>query len=111
MNILNVYGLLLVLLAIALVGFFSSKKVHTSSDFILADRKLNKLQAGLSMAASDFGGAGLVGGTAYVSVVGIAGAMFNWSAVPAFLILGYFIARKVRRMKMTTVPQFLGERY
>ncbi len=111
MNILDILILVLFLVIIAVIGYKSTKKIDTTSGFTLADRKLTKLQASLSLAASDMGGSSIVGASAYVYAVGIAGAWWNIAAAPAFLLLGFLVTRKLRTLELTTVPEFLGKRY
>ena len=111
MNWLDIFGLLLIFVAIAVIGVLSTKKVHSSQEFILANRELNRLQAALSLAASDIGGSSIVGATAFIYVVGISGSLWNLVAAPAFLLLGFLVTKKLRNLNITTVPEFLGTRY
>lgn len=111
MNILDIIGLVVFFLGIALIGYLSTKKIKSSNQYILADRKLTKVQAGLSMAASDMGGSGIVGASAYVYAVGLSGSLWNLTAVPAFFILGFLITKKLRSLEINTVPEFIGNRY
>ncbi len=111
MNYLDVIMLLVFLGITAYIGFKSSTKVKETSEFILAGRQLTKLQATFSLAASDMGGSSVVGACAFVYAVGLAGAWWNISAAPAFLILGFVVTKKLRAMELTTVPEFIGKRY
>lgn len=111
MNILDILGVLVVFLAVAYIGYRSSKKIENSEDYLLASRSLGKMQAGLSLAASDLGGSGLIGAVAYCYAVGIAGAWWNWCAAPAFIILGLIFVQKMRPLAISTGPEFLERRY
>ena len=56
------------LIPVLLVGWFSpppSPSVDPTKEFLLAGKGINRLQAGFSMAATDFGGSGLVGAIGY----------------------------------------------
>lgn len=56
------------LIPVLLVGWFSAKRsrsVDSTKEFLLAGKGINRLQAGFSMAATDFGGSGLVGAIGY----------------------------------------------
>ena len=86
-------------------------KVHSSQEFILANRQLNRLQAAVSLAASDIGGSSIVGATAFIYVIGLSGSLWNLVAAPAFLLLGFLVTKRLRGLNITTVPEFLGERY
>lgn len=111
MNILDILGVLVVFIAVAYIGYRSSKKIENSEDYLLASRSLGKMQAGLSLAASDLGGSGLIGAVAYCYAVGIAGAWWNWCAAPAFIILGLVFVQKMRPLAISTGPEFLERRY
>lgn len=111
MNYLDIFSLIIFFVGIGFVGYISTKKIKSSKQYILADRKLTKFQAGISMAASDMGGSSIVGASAYVYVIGLSGAFWNLSAVPALIILGFIITKKLRNLEISTVPEFIGNRY
>lgn len=109
------YCILLGLLAaVILVGWLSGKKSRsneTSGEFLLAGKGINKLQAGFSMAATDFGGSGLVGAIGYCYAIGMSGAWWNLAAAPAFILVGIFLAKKFNSMDCATLPEYFGRRY
>jgi SSS family solute:Na+ symporter len=93
------------------VGKWSTSKVKTTEDYLLAGRQLGKIPAALSTAATDFGGSGLVGCAGLAYTVGIAGGWWDVAATPAWLILGFFIVGRMRRIRISTVPEMLEKRY
>lgn len=95
----------------AYIGYRSSKQVKNIDDFTLAGSQLGKLQAGFSMAATEFGGSSLVGTMATCYAVGLAGAWWNWSAVPALILLGVFFAGRIKIPGMVTITDFFEKRY
>ncbi len=111
MRFLDILGVAVIFIVTAYVGYFSTKKVKSFNDFTLAGNKLSKLEAGLSMAATEFGGSSLIGAMAFGYTVGIAGAWWDWSAVPAFILLGIFFAGKMKLPGMVTITDFLEKRY
>lgn len=111
MNILDILGILIIFGIVLYIGWRATKKTATSEEFLMANRGLNKWQVGLSMAASDFGGNGVVGGVAYAYAVGIAGGWYNWGAVVPLLILSFLIAKQLRGLNIVSVPELLGRRY
>lgn len=111
MRIADVIGLALTFLIIAAVGWRSSKKVKNIDDFTLAGGGLGKIQAGFSMAATEFGGSSLVGAMALCYTIGVAGAWWDWSAVPALIILGLFFAEKIKLPNLVTITDFFEKRY
>ncbi|MEA4846763.1 MAG: sodium:solute symporter family protein [Clostridiaceae bacterium] len=94
-----------------LVGVLSSKKVKNADEYIMANRSLNKLQTGFSMAATDFGGSALVVAIGYCYISGFGGIWWNLAAAPAFLFVGLYLAKKLNRLQSKTVPDYLGIRY
>jgi len=103
--------LLFFLALLVSVGRWASRRVHTSLDFHLCSRRLGKLPVALSLAATEFSGSGLVGGAGLAYTVGVAGVYWNYSAVPAWIILGFTVAFAFRKLALYTVPEFLGKRY
>lgn len=102
------------LIPVLLVGWFSAKRsrsVDSTKEFLLAGKGINRLQAGFSMAATDFGGSGLVGAIGYCYTAGMSGAWWNLAAAPAFLLVGLFLARRLNTMGSATLPEYLGKRY
>ena len=93
------------------VGKWAAKQIKGSDDFLIAERSLGKLPAALSTAATDLGGAGLVGCAGLAYSIGIAGAWWDIAAAPAWIILGLFLVGRLRKMSVMTVPEILEKRY
>lgn len=111
MKLFDFIILVVVILSILIVGYYSGKKEKTSKEFLLAGKNINKIQAGFSMAATDFGGSGLVAAIGYCYIIGMSGIWWNLAAVPAFLLVGLMLAKKFNKMNSSTVPEYLGKRY
>lgn len=111
MRIADVLGVAVMFLIIVYVGYRSSKKVKNMDDFTRAGGSLGKIQAGFSMAATEFGGSSLIGAMALCYTIGIAGAWWDWSAVPALILLGLFFASKIKLPNMVTITDFFELRY
>lgn len=111
MRIADIIGVAAMFLIIAFVGWRSSKKVKNINDFTLAGSGLGKIQAGFSMAATEFGGSSLIGAMALCYSIGVAGAWWDWSAVPDLIILGLFFAEKIKLPNLVTITDFFEKRY
>lgn len=111
MNLLDILGVVFIFAIIGYVGWRSSRQVHCVDDFTLAGSKLGRIQAGFSMAATEFGGSSLVGAMAFCYTIGIAGAWWDWSAVPALILLGIFFAGRIKLPQLVTVTEFFERRY
>lgn len=111
MNALDTIILILAITTVVTVGIFSGRNSNTADEFLLAGKSINKLQAGFSMAATDFGGSGLVAAIGYCYMVGMSGMWWNLAAAPAFLVIGLWLADKFNKMDGATLPEYLGQRY
>ena len=111
MHVIDIIVLIATLAVVVLVGYLSSKKTKDAKEFLTAGRSLNKLQAGFSLAATDFGGSGLVAAIGYCYLMGLGGMWWDLAAAPAFIFVGLFLARKLNRLEGGTVPEYLGQRY
>ena len=90
------------------IGRYWSRRVHSTADFHLCGRNLGKLPASLSLAATEFSGSGLIGGAGLVYAIGLSGIFWNYAAIPAYLLIGILIAPRLRRMQMSTIPEYIG---
>lgn len=111
MKIADLLGVVFIFALIGYVGWRSSRQVQCVEDFTLAGSQLSRVQAGFSMAATEFGGSSLIGAMAFCYTIGIAGAWWDWSAVPALVLLGVFFAGKIKLPRMVTVTEFFERRY
>lgn len=111
MGYLDILSMLMVFLSVGYIGYKSTLAVKSSNEFILADRKLTKFQAAISTAATDLGGSGLVGAIAFVYVIGLSGALWNLIAAPAYFIIAFTLSKRLRRVEVATISEFLGKMY
>jgi solute:Na+ symporter, SSS family len=93
------------------IGRYWSKRIHSTEDFHLCGRNLGRLPASLSLAATEFSGSGMIGGAGLVYAIGLSGIFWTYSAIPAYIFLGIFVAPKLRRMKLTTIPEYIGMKF
>lgn len=111
MKLLDIIGIFAVFAAVAYIGWRSGKQVKNSEDFLMAGRRVGKLRAAFSMAATDVGGASIVGTVAYAYGVGLSGVWWLWCTVPAYILLGTFFIKRLQPLAVETVPEFLEKRY
>jgi SSS family transporter len=97
--------------AVLLIGRWTSRRIGTAEDFHLCGRSLGRLPAALSLAATEFSGSGLIGGAGLAYAIGISGAYWNLTAVPAWILVGLTATVTLRKLTLDTVPGFLGARY
>lgn len=111
MNIIDVMGILIIFGIIGYIGYASSKDIKDMDDFTLAGSQLGKIQAGFSMAATEFGGSSLIGAMALCYSIGLSGAWWDWAAVLPLILLGLFFAGKIRLPNMVTITDYFEYRY
>lgn len=111
LKIADLLGVVAVFAIIGYVGYRSSRQVQSVKGFTLAGNRLGRIQVGFSMAATEFGGSSLIGAMAYCYAIGVAGAWWDWAAVPAMILLGIFFAGKIKLPQMVTVTEFFEWRY
>jgi len=114
MQIIDYCVLFSTILVVILIGWLSGRNTcctDSSKEFLLTEKGINKLQAGFSMAATDFGGSGLVGGICLLFFFGVFGGLGDLGAAPAFILVGLFLAKKFNRMDCATLPEYFGKRY
>jgi SSS family solute:Na+ symporter len=97
--------------AVLLIGRWTSRRIGTAEDFHLCGRSLGRLPAALSLAATEFSGSGLIGGAGLAYAIGVSGAYWNLTAVPAWILVGLTATITLRRLTLDTIPGFLGQRY
>lgn len=90
------------------IGRYWSKRIHSAEDFHLCGRQLGRLPASLSLAATEFSGSGLIGGAGLVYAIGLSGIFWNYAAAPAYILLGLVVAPRLRKLHLTTIPEYIG---
>ena len=111
MRLLDYLVLAMTVAGILIVGYRSSAKGGDTEGFLTANHSLNRIQAGFSLAATDIGGSAIIATVGYCYTVGLAGVWWDMAAVPAFLLVGLFLAKRFNQLGGNTVPGFLGRRY
>ena len=101
----------LYLLVMLFIGWYSSKKITSNTDFMVAGRRLGPFLMAGTLAATE------IGGGSYLGVVqqgmqnhGISAAWYIMTMGFAFVILT-FLAPKFRAATVKTVPEYFRRRY
>ncbi len=93
------------------IGFYASRFVKSSTDFLLAGRRLGLLMVTATLAATHFGGGFVMGGGQDGYLVGLSGVAFAIGTGLGLIILGLVAAKPLRKMALFTVPDYLEIRY
>jgi len=94
------------------IGFYASRNIKNSSDFIVAGRRLPLWICVFTVFATWFGSGTLIGAAGAAYKKGFPGVLSNpfGSAICLFLA-GLFYVRILRRMKLLTLPDLFGRRF
>jgi SSS family transporter len=94
------------------VGFYASKRSHSVADFMVAGRNLPLPILSMTVMATWFGGAMMLGGAGAAYDHGMLGVIVDpWGGALALLLIGLFFARVFRRMRIITVADFMEQRF
>jgi len=97
------------------IGFWSSKMISSSTDFMVAGRRMGPILMAGTLAATEIGGGSSLGVVEKASNLGTAkwGLSASWYILAmgvAFIILMFF-APKFRASEVKTVPEYFRKRY
>jgi solute:Na+ symporter, SSS family len=109
---LTVIVLLVYLVAVAGIGLLWSRRAgRDEASFFVADRSLSPFWGFLGLASLTTGGSTTIALAAYVSTHGVSGLWLDLAGAIGLLVLGLFLARRVRREAAVTLPEIVGRYY
>ena len=93
------------------IGLYSSRKVKSAKGFFLADRSLGPFALTATITATVVGGSATIvaGGRIYAS--GLPGLWYDIGGALGLIVLGFFLATKVRKTGLFTLPDIAGHLY
>lgn len=110
-NIIVTIIVVVYLLVMLWIGWYSSTKVSSNTDFMVAGRRLGPLLMAGTLAATEIGGGSSLGVVQNgMSGYGLSAAWYIIAMGLAFVILS-FVAPKFRAATVKTVPEYFRRRY
>ncbi len=99
------------LLGMLFIGWLSSRRIHSGNDFLLAGRRLGPWLTAGTLAATEIGGGSTMG--VAEKAYGSWGLSAGWYvlAMSIALLLIAFVAPRLRRAEVRTVPEYFSKRY
>jgi SSS family solute:Na+ symporter len=99
------------LLGMLFIGWLSSRRIHSGNDFLLAGRRLGPWLMAGTLAATELGGGSTMG--VAEKAYGSWGLSAGWYvlAMSIALLLIAFVAPRLRRAEVRTVPEYFSQRY
>lgn len=105
-------GVLVYILIMLAIGFFSSKNINDATDYIVAGRRLPLGLATAALFATWFGGGTSMGAAGESYWNGFLGAIADpFGAGVCLLLAGLFYVRTMRRMKLLTIADFFAIKF
>ena len=95
-----------------LIGWFSSKLVKNSQDFVLAGRKMPTFVVASGLFATWFGSETVMGASSEFLDKGLIGVIEDpFGAALCLLLIGLFFARPLYKLKLYTFSDYFRQRY
>lgn len=105
-------GVAVYMLGMLGVGYYASTKARSVSEFMVAGRGLGLPVLSMTVMATWFGGAMMLGGAGAAYDHGMLGVIADpWGGALALILIGLFFARMFRRMRIITVADFMNQRF
>jgi len=103
------FGVLIAYLAvIILIGIVSTRKAKTTKGFFLADRSLGWLALTATITTTTVGGSATIVAGGRIYAQGLPALWYDIGGGLGLIILGLFIAHKVRKTGLITLPDITG---
>lgn len=93
------------------IGRYWSTRIRNAEDFHLCGRDLGRVPAAMSLAATEFSGSGMIGGAGLAYAIGVSGIFWNYGAIPAYIFIGFMIAPRLRKLQVSTIPEYIGTNF
>lgn len=104
--------IILYLLGTLLIGWWASRKVKTTQDFVIAGRRLPLIVAGSALFATWFGSETIMGASSEFVEHGLIGVIEDpFGAALCLVLVGMFFARPLYRLNILTFNDFFKLRF
>lgn len=107
-----IIGIILYLLITIWIGLRASRKVHNSTDFLLASKKLGIGLSTAALFATWFGAETIIGASSEMAEKGVLGIIEDpLGAALCLFLLGTFFAKPLYRLNLMTFGDFYAQKY
>ncbi len=105
-------GIVIILIVRLAIGYWASRKVETTVDYVAAGRRLPLWMAGPSIMATWFAAETLMGSSASAYRFGFQGVVFDpFGAALCLILSAFFVVRLARRAQYLTLMDFYERRF
>ncbi len=110
MAAVETFTILVLYLALLIsIGIYSSRKIKSSEGFFLADRKLSTLLCTATISGTVIGGSATIVAGGRIFEIGLPGLWYDIGGGIGLILLGIFLAYKVRQTGLITLPEITGK--
>jgi SSS family solute:Na+ symporter len=111
-QLLTAVFLTLYLILVLAIGFFWRRRAGQDEvSYFVADRSLSTFWGFLGLASLTTGGSTTIVLAAFVYANGVSGLWLDFAGALGLLLLGLFLARRIRREGAVTLPEIVGRHY
>ncbi|MDA1312022.1 MAG: sodium:solute symporter family protein [Acidobacteria bacterium] len=111
-SVIIAVGVGIYMVALLAVGYFASRRVHSSVDFVIAGRRLPLWLCTATLFATWFGGGTCLGAAGAAYNEGLLGVIADpFGAALCLFLAGLFYVRMLRRMRLITLADFFRVRF
>ena len=111
MEVILLCIIIIYIVPIILIGIYSSRKIKNEKDFFLANRKLNIFPLTATITATTVGGSATIVAGGRIYEQGLPALWYDIAGAIGLIVLGLFLAKKVRKTKLYTLPDITGYLY
>jgi len=111
-QLLTAVFLTVYLLLVLAIGFSWRRRAGRDEvSYFVADRSLSTFWGFLGLASLTTGGSTTIVLAAFVYANGVSGLWLDFAGATGLLLLGLFLARRIRREGAVTLPEIVGRHY
>lgn len=99
------------LILLIFIGVYSSKKLKSAEDFLVAGRKLNLPLTSASLMATWTGAAAITGYTGWIYEAGYSMVWLAVATTTSLLFISLLLSKKLQQLGVVTVPDILKKYY
>ncbi|MFO8078594.1 MAG: sodium:solute symporter family protein [Thermoplasmatota archaeon] len=107
----ELFTIILYLTVITIIGLYTARKTRSSTGFFLADRSISWLPLMATITATTVGGSATIVAGGRIFASGLPALWYDLAGALGLIILGIFIAKKIRKTKLFTLPDIIGSLY
>ena len=99
------------LVGVISIGTITRKKAKTTNGFFLANRSIGWKTLAATITATTIGGSATIVAGGRIYALGLPGLWYDLGGAIGLIVLGFFLAKKIRKTSLVTLPDIAGSLY